>query len=170
MFIAKKHLPRRTFLRGIGATIALPLLDAMLPAGTALANTAAKPQHALHVRAPAARRDHGPVHAEVVGKNFDITPILEPFEPYQSYMTVISNLDHRMATSQSPEEAAGDHDRTASVFLSGAHVKRTAGPGHLRRHHDRPGARAEHRPRESAAVARDVHRGRRCARRLRRRV
>src|SRR5690606_37611865 len=59
--------------------------------------------------------------------NFDFTPILKPLEPFREHMTVISNLDHQMATSQSAEEAAGDHDRTASVFLSGAHIKRTTG-------------------------------------------
>jgi hypothetical protein len=127
MFITKKHLPRRTFLRGIGATVALPLLDSMLPAATALANTAAKPQpRYTFVHLP-----HGAIMGQwtpqKTGKDFDITPILEPFRPYREYMTVVSNLDHRMATSQTPEEAAGDHDRTASVFLSGAHVKRTAG-------------------------------------------
>jgi Protein of unknown function (DUF1552) len=127
MFITKKHLPRRAFLRGVGATVALPLLDAMLPAATALASTAAKPQpRYTFVHLP-----HGAIMGQwtpkTVGKDFDITPILEPFRPYQRYMTVVSNLDHKMATSQSPEEAAGDHDRTASVFLSGAHVKRTAG-------------------------------------------
>ena len=127
MFIAKKHLPRRTFLRGMGATVALPLLDAMLPAGTALANTAAAPK----TRYTFVHLPHGAIMGQftpkTVGKDFDFTPILAPFEPYRSYMTVISNLDHQMATSQTPEEAAGDHDRTASVFLSGAHVKRTAG-------------------------------------------
>jgi hypothetical protein len=127
MFITKKHMPRRTFLRGIGATVALPLLDAMLPAGTALANTAAKPQ----TRYAFVHLPHGAIMGKWtpknVGKNFAITPILEPFRPYQDYMTVISNLDHQMATSQTPEEAAGDHDRTASVFLSGAHIKKTAG-------------------------------------------
>lgn len=127
MFITKKHLPRRTFLRGIGATVALPLLDAMLPAATALANTPGKPQ----TRYAFLHLPHGAIMGKFtpknVGRNFDFTPILEPFRPHQKYMTVISNLDHRMATSQSPEEAAGDHDRTASVFLSGAHIKRTAG-------------------------------------------
>src|SRR6185503_2940674 len=127
MFIAKKHLPRRTFLRGMGVSVALPLLDAMLPAGTALANTpgAAKTRYTF-VHLP-----HGAIMGQFtpkkVGRDFDVTPILAPFAPHQSYMTVISNLDHQMATSQTPEEAAGDHDRTASVFLSGAHVKRTAG-------------------------------------------
>ena len=127
MFVAKKHLPRRTFLRGMGVSVALPLLDAMLPAGTALANTpgAAKTRYTF-VHLP-----HGAIMGQFtpkrVGRDFDMTPILTPFAPHQNHMTVISNLDHRMATSQTPEEAAGDHDRTASVFLSGAHVKRTAG-------------------------------------------
>ena len=127
MFITKKHLPRRTFLRGAGATIGLPLLDAMLPAATALANTAARPQPRyafLHL-------PHGAILGQwtpkTVGRDFEMPPILEPFAPFRDYMTVVSNLDHQMATSQSPEEAAGDHDRTASVFLSGAHIKRTMG-------------------------------------------
>jgi hypothetical protein len=127
MFIRKSFMARRTFLRGAGATIALPLLDAMLPAGTALANTAAKPQ----TRYAFLHLPHGAIMSQftpkTAGKNFEISPILKPFEPYKSYMTVISNLDHRMATSQSPEEAAGDHDRTASVFLSGSHIKKTSG-------------------------------------------
>ena len=105
MFISKKSMARRTFLRGAGAAIALPLLDAMLPAGTALANTAAKPQ----TRYAFLHLPHGAIMGQftpkTVGKDFEISPILKPFEPYKSYMTVISNLDHRMATSQSPEEA-----------------------------------------------------------------
>lgn len=127
MFVTRKHLPRRTFLRGVGATIGLPLLDAMLPAATALANTAARPT----ARYAFLHLPHGAIMGQwtprKVGSDFDMTPILEPFEPFRQYMTVISNLDHQMATSQSPEEAAGDHDRTASVFLSGAHIKRTTG-------------------------------------------
>ena len=127
MFITKKHMARRTFLRGAGATIALPLLDAMLPAATALANTAGKPQ----ARYAFVHLPHGAIMGQwtpkTAGKNFEMTAILKPFEPFREYMTVISNLDHQMATSQTPEEAAGDHDRTASVFLSGAHIKRTTG-------------------------------------------
>jgi hypothetical protein len=127
MFISKKHVPRRAFLRGAGATIALPLLDAMLPAATALADTAAKPR----TRYAFVHLPHGAIMSEwtpkTVGKDFELTPILKAFEPYRRYITVVSNLDHQMATSQSPEEAAGDHDRTASVFLSGAHIKKTMG-------------------------------------------
>jgi hypothetical protein len=127
MFISKRHLPRRSFLRGIGATVALPLLDAMLPAATALANTAARPQ----VKYGFLHLPHGAIMSQwtpkTVGKNFEMSPILEPLAAFRDYTTVISNLDHQMATSQTPEEAAGDHDRTASVFLSGAHIKKTMG-------------------------------------------
>jgi hypothetical protein len=126
-FLTKRHLSRRAVLRGAGATVALPLLDAMLPAGTALANTAAKPT----TRYSFVHLPHGAIMGKftpkTVGRDFELSPILKPFEPYKGYMTVVSNLDHKMATSQSPEEAAGDHDRTASVFLSGAHIKRTIG-------------------------------------------
>jgi hypothetical protein len=127
MFITKKHLPRRTFLRGVGASVTLPLLDAMLPAATALANTAARPQ----ARYAFVHMPHGAIMSQwtpaTTGRDFELTPILRPVEAHREYMTVISNLDHRMATSQSPEEAAGDHDRTASVFLSGSYIKRTTG-------------------------------------------
>ena len=62
MFITKKHLSRRTFLRGVGATLALPLLDSMVPAQTARAD-GGEPGGAARVRVRAARRDHGPVDA-----------------------------------------------------------------------------------------------------------
>jgi hypothetical protein len=124
MFIAEACLAARSCA---ASNRRVALLDAMLPAGTALANTAGAPK----TRYTFVHLPHGAIMGQFtpknVGKSFDITPILEPLRPYRSYMTVISNLDHQMATSQTPEEAAGDHDRTASVFLSGAHVKRTAG-------------------------------------------
>jgi hypothetical protein len=127
MFITKKHLPRRTFLRGMGATIALPLLDAMVPAATALAATAAAPRS----RYSFVHFPHGAIMSEwtpqQTGRNFELSPILKPLEAFYDQLIVVSNLDHHMATSQSPDEAAGDHDRTASVFLSGAHVKKTMG-------------------------------------------
>jgi hypothetical protein len=127
MFITKKSIARRTFLRGAGAAISLPLLDAMLPAATALASTAASPK----TRYAFLHLPHGAIMSQftprAAGRSFELTPILAPFAPYKSYMTVVSNLDHAMATSQSPEEAAGDHDRTASVFLSGSHIKKTMG-------------------------------------------
>ena len=68
MFITKKHLPRRTFLRGMGVTLALPLLDSMVPAQTLLAKTAAGPIAAPGLRLRAARRDHGQVDARDGGR------------------------------------------------------------------------------------------------------
>jgi hypothetical protein len=123
MFITKRHLPRRTFLRGMGATVALPLLDAMMPA---LAATPAPTSrysflHVPHGAAPGYFRPEG------VGKQWQLSPILTPVAPFKDRMTVISNTNHAMAGSLSPEESAGDHSRTAAVYLTAAHPKRTEG-------------------------------------------
>ena len=144
MFIAKRHLPRRTFLRGMGATIALPLLDAMVPAGTALANTA--PSRARATRSCIV--PHGAItgllaRRQAVGKSWELSPILQPFAPFKDHITVISNTrSPRWPTSLSPEESAGDHVARRPCILSAAHSEAHRRPGHLRRHHDRPGARA----------------------------
>lgn len=123
MFITKRHLPRRTFLRGIGATVALPLLDAMVPAMAA--TPAGKSRYSfLHVPHGAAPGYWRPTGA---GKDWQLSRILTPLAPFKDKMTVISGTDHRMATSLSPEESAGDHSRTAAVYLSAAHPKRTEG-------------------------------------------
>ena len=83
MFITKKYLPRRTFLRGAAATIGLPLLDAMLPAATALANTGQRPT----ARYAFLHLPHGAIMGQwtpkKVGTDFEMTPILEPFEPFR---------------------------------------------------------------------------------------
>jgi len=100
MFITKKHLPRRTFLRGAGCAIALPLLEAMIPAGTALAKTAARPIPKLgFVYFP-----HGAIMEqwtpEKDGREFELTPILEPLKDFRRCMTIISGLGNRPAESQ----------------------------------------------------------------------
>jgi hypothetical protein len=98
MFITKKHLSRRTLLRGVGATLALPLLDAMIPARTALAATAAaaKPRMAF-VYFP-----HGAVMSKwtpaAEGKSFELAPILAPLEPFKSELTIVSGLDNHHAS------------------------------------------------------------------------
>lgn len=123
MYITKKHMPRRTFLRGMGAGIALPLLDAMLPAMA----QGPKPitryafVHVPHGASP------GYWTPKDIGKNWELTPILEPLASFKDQITVVSGMDHAMAGSLSPEESAGDHSRTAAVFLSAAHPKRTEG-------------------------------------------
>src|SRR6267154_716468 len=99
MFIAKKHLSRRTVLRGAGACIALPLLDAMLPAGTAFAKTgAAPPQRMAFVCFPhgAVMSNWSPVKA---GKDYEISPILEPLEKYRQQLTIVSGLRNKPAES-----------------------------------------------------------------------
>jgi hypothetical protein len=123
MFITQKHLPRRTFLRGLGATVALPLLDSMMPAMAA--TPAAKSRYSfLHVPHGAAPGFWRPTGS---GKDWKLSRILTPIAPFKDKISVISGTDHRMATSLSPEESAGDHSRTAAVYLSAAHPKRTEG-------------------------------------------
>ncbi len=98
MFLTKKYIPRRKFLRGVGATMALPLLDAMIPARTALAQTAANPApHLGFIYFP-----HGAIMKhwtpESTGADFKISPILKPLEPFQKHLTVVSNLENKWAT------------------------------------------------------------------------
>ena len=124
MFISKKHLPRRTFLRGAGTTIALPLLDAMLPAATALAQSAAAPvKRFLGVWHPhgAAPGYWSPLQE---GKDFEFSFITEPLEVVRDRTVLISGLDCTAAYS-TPEEPGGNHARGA-VFLSGVRPRRDA--------------------------------------------
>src|ERR1041385_3563733 len=125
-FITKQHLPRRTFLRGLGVTMSLPLLDSMVPAQTPLAKTAANPQ----IRLGLCFMPHGAVMAnwtpaEVGALKF--SPTLASLEPYKDQVVVISNLEHAMAGPQGPGDNGGDHTRCPAVFLNGVHPKRTDG-------------------------------------------
>src|SRR6202167_4423002 len=125
-FITKKHLPRRTFLRSvIGASVALPLLDSMIPSMTALAATAANPKSRLgFIYVP-----HGAVMDKFTpaaeGAGFEFTPILSPLEPFRDSLTIISGLANKSAESQG--DGGGDHARSAPSYLSGVHPKRTEG-------------------------------------------
>jgi Protein of unknown function (DUF1552) len=112
MFITRKHLSRRTVLRGVGASIALPLLDAMIPAGTALAQTAAKPAPRMgYVYFP-----HGAVMKSWVpaatGTDFALSPILKPLEAFRSHLTVVSGLRNKGGESSDP------HGIMAGTWLS----------------------------------------------------
>jgi hypothetical protein len=110
MFITKKHLSRRTFLHAGGATIGLPLLGAMIPAATALSQTAAapKPRMGFFYLPHGAIMENTRYKAEAnrwtpdkVGRDFDLKPILEPFAPHQKYLTVVSGLGNHAAESPS---------------------------------------------------------------------
>jgi hypothetical protein len=121
MFITKKRLPRRTFLRGVGATLALPLLDSMIPARTLLAQTAAKPLPRLgFVYVP-----HGAIMDKwtpaAVGGGFEFTPILKPLEPFRDYVNVVSGLGHRAA------DTTAVHSLSPTTWLSGVRPKATQG-------------------------------------------
>jgi hypothetical protein len=115
MFISKKALPRRTVLRGLGATLALPLLDAMVPAMTASAQTAANPPRRFGaVFVPLGERP-GFWTPATVGANFEFTPILKPLEKFRKQVTVVSELC----------DPLDGHATTVSAWLSGALPKKT---------------------------------------------
>jgi hypothetical protein len=123
MFITKKHLSRRAVLRGGGAAIALPLLDSMIPAGTALAQTAAQPQSRLgciYIPHGATMDKWTPAG---VGTAFEFSEILEPLAAFRDRLCIVSDLAHAPVAPWSGEDTGGaeNHVRAAAVFLSGAH-------------------------------------------------
>ena len=131
MFIAKKMLPRRTFLRGMGVTLGLPLLDAMVPALSALSQTAAKPVRRLgfiYLPNGVARNFTGINYWTPVGEGtgFELSPILSPLAPYRDRLLVVSGLAHHQADAFD-DGANGDHTRGTSSWLTGVHCKRTEG-------------------------------------------
>ena len=120
MIITKKHLPRRTILRGIGAALALPLLDSMVPALSAMRNTAAVPPRRLGiVYVPnGIVMDKWTPLAE--GRDFAFTPTLAPLEPFRRHLNILTGLD--LAPAVSRGEALGVHARPAAAFLTGVHA------------------------------------------------
>jgi len=120
MIVMQKQLPRRTFLRGLGVTVALPWLDSMVPAFAAPAN--AKPPVRLvfgYVPNGMILEDWKP---KGVGKDFEFTRILKPLEPFREDMLVLSGLAHRNG-----EIAPGDHAAASATYLTGVAPKRTTG-------------------------------------------
>src|SRR5207247_1309711 len=97
MFITKKHLSRRTFLRGAGVTVALPFLESMVPAQTPLSKTAASPKSRLGcIYIPhGATMDHWTPEKE--GAGFEFSEILKPLEPFREYVNVVTGIAHRTA-------------------------------------------------------------------------
>ena len=134
MFISKKHISRREVLRGLGVTVALPFLDAMVPAGVAGAQPTRK------VRFAAIEMVHGAAGStkigieknmwspSAVGSAFDLTPTsLSPLEPFRNHLTIISNTDVRNAEAFEAPEIGGDHFRSSAVFLTQMHPRQTQG-------------------------------------------
>jgi hypothetical protein len=122
MFITKKHLSRRTFLQGVGATVALPLLDSMVGAQTPLRQSAAAPK----TRFVAFYIPHGATMDKwtpaTEGTGFEFTEILKPLEPFRDRVNIVSGLAHPyVAGAGGADVSAGaNHTRAAAVFLTGA--------------------------------------------------
>jgi hypothetical protein len=121
MVITKLALPRRTFIRGIGATIALPFLDAMVPALRAQAKTALR-FTAIYCGNGAHMPDWTP---STEGAGFELSPSLTALAPYKNRLAVFSGLDNYQATDQG--DVGGQHPRAAPAFMSCAHPKQTEG-------------------------------------------
>ena len=136
-FITGKHIPRRTFIRGVGATVALPFLDAMVPAGRVFAKTRATER----TRLICIEEVHGLAGCnnwaaskylfapQQTGPNFTLVPDnpLSTLEAHRDHMTIISNTDCRNAEAFSLPEIGGDHFRSTAVFLTQAKPKQTQG-------------------------------------------
>src|SRR5216684_3592914 len=123
MIVTKKAISRRTVLRGIGATVALPLLDAMVPALTAAANTPAKAIRRLGV----VYHPNGVIYdkwlPKGVGTDFELSPTLAGLEPFRDKLVVISGLYSDQAEALG--DGGGDHSRASGTYLTGVHVKRS---------------------------------------------
>jgi hypothetical protein len=131
MIITKKALPRRTFLRGMGTVLALPLIDAMVPALSAMQNTPAKGVRRLgfiYLPNGVSMNFKGVNYWRPTGgaTNFEFSPILKPLESFRSQMAVISGLTHGQA-DVGEDGANGDHTRGTSTWLTGARPKHTEG-------------------------------------------
>ncbi len=135
--ITGKHIRRRTFLRGAGASLALPFLDAMVPAGRL---AAAATRQSEKTRLVAIEMVHGAAGCNqwgatqnfwspaAVGRDFDLSrSALLSLDPWRKYLTIISNTDVRMAEAFQPHEIGGDHFRSSAVFLTQSHPKQTEG-------------------------------------------
>src|SRR5437870_2841655 len=139
-FLNDKPLPRRTFVRGMGATFALPFLDAMVPASLGLRASTRTRAAADRTRLVAIEMVHGAAGCNdlgaklnlwspaEMGTKFDLgSTALKSLEPFRDYLTIVSNTDARAAEPVSPKEIGGDHFRSSAVFLTQSHPKQTEG-------------------------------------------
>ena len=119
--VTKKHLSRRTFLHGVGATIALPYLDAMTPAFASAAKPVTRAAF-VYTANGIIMKDWTPTET---GNNFDLSKTLSPLRNFQDQTVVISGLDHK--NGEALGDGPGDHARAGASWLTGAHPKKTRG-------------------------------------------
>ena len=129
MFITRKRLPRRTVLQGLGATIALPVLDAMVPALSAAAQTAARTKCRMgFVYVPNGVAMNDSINywtPKGTGADFTFSPILTPFAPYRDRLTIVSGLAQKQGESLG--DGNGEHSRACATWLNGVHPRKTEG-------------------------------------------
>ena len=123
MIVTKKAISRRTVLRGLGTAVALPILDAMVPALTAAANTPAKPVRRLGV----VYHPNGVIYEnwlpKGVGPGFELSPVLSPLEPFRDTLLVVTGLSSHQAEALG--DGGGDHSRATGSYLTGVHVRKS---------------------------------------------
>src|SRR6058998_1799762 len=143
MFISNKTISRRTVLRGMGAAVALPFLEAMVPARSVFANSSTAlgaGAAGKKLRFVALEMVHGSAGSTAfgiqkhlwapaaTGSGFDLgSSVLSPLEPFRDYLTIVSNADVRNAEAFTAPEIGGDHFRSSAVFLTQVHPKQTQG-------------------------------------------
>ena len=132
MIVTRKTLPRRTFLRGLGTTMALPLLDSMIPAFASLGAAGRPPVRLGYVYTPngiigCSDKSPRPLMwtPKTVGENFEFSPTMKVLEPYREYVNVFSGL--AQVTGRALGDGPGDHARATATFLTGVHPFKTGG-------------------------------------------
>ena len=126
MIILNKSLPRRTFLRGAGAALAIPFLDSMVPVfGAVASGITQRPTRLSFIEVP-----NGIIMDQFTpsteGENFELTPVLKPLAAFKDRMLVLSGLAQNQA-AKIDGEIGGDHPRACTAFLTGAHARMTSG-------------------------------------------
>jgi len=124
-FISGKHLPRRTFLRGLGVSLALPVLDSMVPA-FATAATSAKPVRRLGIVYVPNGMNMWEWRPKAAGAAFELSPTLSSLAPFKDKLVVLTGMANAQADPR-PGEGLGDHSRAQAVFLTGVHPRKTEG-------------------------------------------
>jgi len=135
MFITRKHLSRRTMLKGLGAAVALPALDAMTPAMALARDTASVPPRLIAIEMVHGAAGSSALGAErflwapeAVGRDFDLSPTsLSGLSAFREHLTIVSNTDVACAEPYTAREIGGDHFRSSAVFLTQSHPKLTDG-------------------------------------------
>ena len=134
-YITGAAIPRRTFLQGLGVSVSLPFLDAMVPAGRGWTAAAEGPTRLVAIEmvhgaagSNAWGRTQNYWSPAATGRDFDLAPsALSPLEPFRKHLTIVSDTDVEPAEAKKPKEIGGDHFRSSATFLTQSHPRQTEG-------------------------------------------